>query len=239
MSEPTSNIRLGRLPHDPVALASAPAHKFGASPPPAALDRSAVPFTPLLGQNDVYSNCTVVSVQNMIEAQSALSGFGQSYIDPVKALEFFATMHGNPPDLVNAGGLVYLDVMNRVAASGFDTGHDTLFGIPGTVSQDRPSIALAMEHLGGVGLGITLREADEEDWADGRMIDAKPGQDRGKVVGGHAIFGWDYLGLADDATFRAVWWGKLVPTTWRFLQQALDEAHGARWPQLGGASVAN
>jgi hypothetical protein len=93
-----------------------------------------------------------------------------------------------------------------------------------------------MATLGGVGLGVMLHEADEEDWAAGRSIDAAPGADRGAVVGGHAIFGWDYLGLDDGATFRAVWWGRLVSTSWRWLRQAIDEAHAARWPQLGAAS---
>lgn len=228
-------FRLGRLPHDAAALAQASAHRFGAVPPPAALDRSAVPFTPLLGQNDLYTNCTVVSIENMIEAQSALRGF-TTYIDPVKALAFFADCAGNPPDLTTVDGLVYLDVMNRVASVGFDTGHDVLMGIPGTVGTDRTSIASAMATLGGVGLGVMLREADEEDWAAGRSIDAKPDADRGAVVGGHALFGWDYLGLGDDEPLRAVWWGKLVNTSWRWLQQAIDEAHAARWPQLVVAS---
>ena len=229
------NYRLGRLPHSPAALAQASAHRFGAAPPPATLDRSTVPFAPVLGQNDQYSNCTVVSIQNMIEAQSALSGFGETYIDPAKALQFFSDCAGNPANLTAVDGLVYLDVMARVATGGIDTGHDTLFGIPGTVSTDRMSIARAMVQLGGVGLGVTLREADQEDWVAGRTIDARPPEDRGAVVGGHALFGWDYVGLGDDEPLRAVWWGRLAPCTWRWLQQAIDEAHGARWPQLRAA----
>jgi hypothetical protein len=230
-------MRLGRKPHDPAAVAAAPRHKFGAVPPPAVLDRSAVEFVPVLGQNDRYTNCTVVSVWNMIEAQSALNGFGQTYMDPAKALSFFADCAGNPADLTTVDGLVYLDVMNRVASVGLDTGHDRLFGIPGTVGTGRSEIAVAMAQLGGVGLGVILREADEEDWAAGRMIDARPGEDRGAITGGHALFGWDYLGLGDDEPMRAVWWGKLMPMTWRWLRQALDEVHGARWPQLGAAPV--
>lgn len=224
-------MRLGRQPANQVALGQAPVHLLGASPPPAVLDRSKVNFTPLLGQNDLYTNCTVVSIENMIEAASALGQF-ETYLDPAEALAFFATLAGNPPDLTTVEGLVYLDVMNYLATTGFSTGHDTLFGIPGVVSMDRPSLANAMDKLKGVGLGVMLHEADEEDWANGKIIDCKPGEDRGAAVGGHALFGWDYLGLVDDATLRAVWWGKLVPTTWRWLEQAIDEAHGARWPQL-------
>lgn len=225
-------MRKGRLPHDPDVLAQAPVHLFGAVMPPPALDRTPVNFVPTLGGNDTYSNCTVVSLQNMILYRSALNGF-QTYIDPAIALQFFADCAGNPADLLAVNGLVYLDVVNRQATHGFDTGHDLLFGIPGVVSLRRNSLALAMATLGGVELGITLHELDEENFSNGKPFDTAA--DMGAVTGGHAIVGLDYTGLSDTDTVNVATWGRIVPATWRWLASALDEAHALSYVQLKGA----
>ena len=73
-------MRYGRLPFVPADLAAAPVHTFGAGLAPTVLDRRSVKFTPGLYKNDIYSDCTVVSVANMILARAALNGF-QAYID--------------------------------------------------------------------------------------------------------------------------------------------------------------
>ena len=226
-------MRFGRLPHILENLAAAPVHTFGAKLAPAVLDRHAVKFTPGLYNNDIYSDCTVVSVANMILARSTLNGF-TTYIDPTKVLQFFADMAGNPSDLLAVNGLVYLDVMNRVATHGFDTGHDVFYSFSGTVGITRLELASAMDQFGGVGLGVVLRTRDMIDIGQD-VKDAT--SDDGAVEGGHAAFGWDYTGLHDDDVVRIGTWGLWQKVTWRWIEARIEEAHGAKWPQLQAAPL--
>jgi hypothetical protein len=221
-------MRLGRLPHNAEALAAAPAHVFGASVPPPMMDRSAVPFAPGLDGNDEFSDCTCVSLANMIRARAALNGF-QAYVDPAQVVDFFAACAGNPPDLAAVDGLIYLDVVNRQATTGFATGHDTLFGIPGTVGIDRTSIAVAMDRLGSVGLGVTLHQRDMLAFQSGAVWDTEDAA--GDVVGGHAVVAWDYTGLGDTDTVRIATWGVLISARWRWVEASIDEAHALAYPQ--------
>ena len=57
--------KLGRLPHDPVALASAPqlaGHPFATTAPRAVVDRREVPFQPGLYDNDTLPDCTAAGL---------------------------------------------------------------------------------------------------------------------------------------------------------------------------------
>jgi len=226
-------MRFGKLRPDPKALAAARTHTFGAQLAPKVLDRRSVNFTPGLYKNDVLSDCTCVSVANMINAKSALEYF-QTYIEPQKVVDFFADAAGNPADLTAVDGLVYLDVMNRTSEVGFDTGHDKLYSIPGTVNLDRNSLAVATSHLGSVGIGITLTQADMQNTSPDSVLDTL--LPTGDPVGGHAVITWDYLGLNDIDLVRIGTWGYWQHVTWRWIDARIDEAHAATWPQLKAAS---
>ena len=221
-------MRLGRLAPNFAALAAAPAHDLGTEPPPTVLDRSAVPFRPGLDGNDIYGNCSTVSLANMIRAKAALGGY-QAYVDPEAAVRFFAACAGNPPDLKAVDGMVYLDVINRQQAEGFNTGHDTLYGIPGTVGVDRASLAAGMVKFGTVGIGIVLHERDMAAFEAAQTWDTV--QAAGDLVGGHACLVWDYTGLEDTDVVRIATWGTLFPATWRWVDAAIDEAHALAYPQ--------
>jgi hypothetical protein len=224
-------MRLGKLAPIKDHLLAAPIHTFGASIAPAVLDRSTISFTPGLYNNDTLTDCTVVSIANMIGARAALNGY-QAYIDPEKVIEFFAAAAGHPADLTTVEGLNYLDVINRQASLGFDTGHDRLFGIPGTIGLSRNDIALAMVRFGSVGLGVQLRQRDETEFGNG-LWDTST-QD-GSTIGGHAVIAWDYTGLKDTDLVRIGTWGKWQYATWRWIEARRDEVHGTRWPQLEAA----
>lgn len=184
-------------------------------------------FQPGLDGNDVYGDCTVVSLANMIRARAALNGF-QAYVDPQKVIDWFAAASGDPPDLAAVGGLDYLGVVNRQAALGFDTGHDLLFGVPGVVDTARTSLAAAMVRFGSVGIGVTLHESDIAAFQAGTTWDVTSGA----VVGGHAVVGWDY----DADTVRFATWGTIARVSWNWLAAAIDEAHALDYPQEKGAA---
>ncbi len=82
---------------------------------------------------------------------------------------------------------------------------------------------------GGIGLGIQIQEAQDEqfpgtwDWVPGSPI-----------IGGHAIWVSGY-----DADFvYLVTWGALIKATWNFVANAADEAHAAIFPQAVAAGKA-
>ena len=219
-------MRFGRLPHDPVALAAAHKHVLGVSLPQTVLDRGAIPFQPGLDGNDIYGDCTCVSIANAIRARAVLNGF-QANVSSTAAVTFFATCAGHPSDLVAVDGLVYLDVINRQASEGFPTGFDTLFGIPGTVDPSRASLADAIGRFGSVGVGVTLHQSDLAAFQAGAVWD----DGSGDVAGGHVMLAWDYTGLGDTDTVRVATWGRLIRVTWRWLERAADEAHALDFPQ--------
>lgn len=224
-------MMLGRKHHDPVAVARAPRHKFGiVVPPPAVLDRSRVPLLPGLFGNDRYPDCTAVALVNAACGVAALNGF-EMIVDPDKPLAFYAGCIDNPPDLAASDGAVMLDVLNHQGAVGYDIGPQMLVGRFGTVRTQRVSMAQAMARLGCLYIGVTLRDHD--------MVSASwnmaPGRDDGAIVGGHAVFAWDYTGLGDDDTVRVGTWGQWQSASWAWIEDRTDEAYSVVWRQLAKA----
>lgn len=226
-----SLMKLGRLPHDPVAVASAPQHRFGAVRPPRVLDRANVAVAPEMYDNDNYTDCTAVALANSARAVAALNGFGL-VVDPAMPLVFFAKCIGNPPDLLAAQGAVMLDVLTFQQAHGFDIGPQTLAGLFGTVALTRSALALSMARLGPSYWGVTLLDRDMQTFDSAGPWDVQDGRDDGSVEGGHAIFGFDYTGLGDDDTVRVGSWGVWKPATWAWIEARIEEAYGVVWRQL-------
>jgi hypothetical protein len=225
-------MRLGRLAHDPIELAAAPAHRFGAVPPPAKLDRSLADFGPEMYDNDHYSDCTAAALANCARGVAYLNGY-DLIVDPGKPLAFYGSCVGNPPDLAATEGAIMRDVLNR-QAHGFDIGPQTLYGQWGTIDpKARSALAIAMERLGPLYLGVTLREREMETMG---LWDVQAGRDDGVVIGGHGIPAWCYGGLADSDIVQIGTWGRWQSVTWEWLMTRLDEAHGVVWRQLGNAA---
>lgn len=221
-------MRLGRRSANTVALAQSPMHRFGAVPPPAVLDRTLADFGPLMFDNDRYGDCTAVALANCARGVAFLNGF-DLVVDPDKPLAFFADCVGNPPDLAATDGAVALQVLQRQARFGFDVGPQMLVGNYGTIALSRSALALAMNRLGPIYLGVTLREREMDTTG---VWDVQPGRDDGPVVGGHMIPAWSYAGLADDAEVQIGTWARWQAVTWAWLAARLDEAHGLCWRQL-------
>ena len=227
-----SNLRLGRLQHDPIALAAAPAHKFGAVPPPAVLDRSAIDFAPGMYQNDVLPDCSAAGLANAASAIAALNGY-HLVVDPTLVPPFYAGCVSCAPTdaaMEATDGAVLLDVLARQAVQGFDIGPQTLYGLHGTVPLTRTALALSLARLGVGYWGVTLHDRDMQTFGD--RWDVQPGRDDGAVVGGHCVIGFDFTGLGDDDTVRIGTWSKWQPATWAWIAARLDEAHGLVFRQL-------
>lgn len=230
-------MRFGRLQHDPVALASVPVHRFGAIPPPAALDRRGVDFEPGLFQNDVLPDCTAVALANSARATAALAGY-QLVVDPALVPAFYAACVGcedTDAAMEATDGAVALDVLARQARDGFDVGPQRLYGQPAAID-----VAARSDLAGGISRyvgywGITLRDRDMQ--TVGGRWDVVPGRDDGPVVGGHMVIAWDYFGLADTDVVRVGTWGQWQQATWAWVHARLNEAYGVAWPQLAAAPV--
>jgi hypothetical protein len=220
--------RLGRLPHDPVALSAAPQHRFGAFRPLDRLFRSLTDWQPGLYDNDVYCDCTSVALYNHargVEWMQAQSELAMSHHAP---LSFFAECAGDPPNLLAVNGLVALDVINHAATFGIQVVSGELYPQYGVIRPTRIALARAMERFGGIYLGVTLHDRDMQTT---RVWDTHG--DPGPAEGGHMVNAWTYEdGLGDDATVYIGTWGYWQPVTWAWLEARVDEAYGPVWPQL-------
>lgn len=224
-----NKMKLGRLPHDPVALAAAPAHRFGDDTPPPVLDRSGVAFAPGEYGNRIFPDCTAAGLANYARAVTALNGYALA-VDPDKPLAFYGECVGNPDDLESTHGAVLLDVLNRQASVGFDIGPQRLVGLYGTVQRERASLALSIARFGAGYWGITLHEQDMVTFGGDGPWDLTDND--GPAVGGHCVVAFDYSGLGDTDTVRIATWGVWKPATWRWIEARLDEAHALVYRQL-------
>ena len=228
-------MRFGRLAHDPVALASVPAHRFGAVPPPAKLDRSGIDFTPGLYRNDALPDCTAVALANAARATAALNGY-QLVVDPTTVPAFYAACVGvsdTDAAMSATDGAVALDVLARQARDGFDIGPQRLYGQSAAVDVGaRSDLAGGIARYVGY-WGVVLHDRDMQTVGD--VWDAGPSD--GPVVGGHMVMAWDYTGLSDGDTVRIGTWGAWQRATWAWVRARLDEAYGVAWPQLAAAPV--
>jgi len=245
-------MRLGRLPHSPAALASAPAlmsARLSVAIPPPRLDRSAVPFQPRMFKNDILPTCTAAGLANAALAVSALANYRVA-IEDAKVPAFFAACVGCAPTdaaMAATDGAVLLDVLARQAATGFDVGDQVpLVALSGTLPLTRDALAVCMNDLGVAYLGIDLYERDMDGVQAGAVWDGldavqaglrldDDGSDPGALVGGHCCCAWDFTGLGDTDTVRIATWGMLVPVTHRWLRSRLREAHGLYFRQLAPA----
>jgi len=232
-------MRLGRLPHDPVAVAAAPRHVMAAAAPvPPVLNRLHLPYQPGLYRNDTLGDCTAAGMANALTAFGLVRAGITPLIAPDKVVQFYADCVGNPPDLAATDGAVELDVLRRANTQGVDFGQQVPF-VPTYAAcdpADRAQIAHVTLANGCAYLGIDLTRKDMDTLSAGGVWD-DDGSDASPVIGGHCLLTWDYLGLNDADIVRLATWGALVPATWRWLSRRLQEAWAVAWPQLAGPSA--
>jgi hypothetical protein len=238
-------MRLGRLPHDPAAVAAAPSlatHHYATMAPPERLIRSGVPFAPQLRNNDTLPVCTSVGLLNGAFGVEALNtSSGLAIADGVE-LPFYAGCVGCVPTPAAIGatdGAVLLDVLRRQSSLGFDIGAAAplsadFAAIPAT---DRAGLANSMALLGIGYWGVDLFERDMDTPSDQPWDD--DGSSAGAAIGGHCLVAWDYAGLGDMDIGRLATWGRFQTFTWRWVRARLREAYVLVWPQLQRADGTN
>lgn len=227
----------GRLAHDPVAVAAAPVHLFGAVPPPASLDRSLVDFTPGAYQNTIYPNCTFASMTNAARGVAYLNGY-ELDVNPDTVPAGYASCVGcaNTPAAIEAtDGAVMLDVIAWQGRGGFDIGPQKLTARSGTIALTKSALASAMSRLGLPWCGLVLRERDMDTSSPSSLLDVQPGRDDGAIVGRHAVPFWTYAGLYDDSRVYYGTWGYWQAATWAWVRARIEEAWGLVWRQLARA----
>ena len=230
--------RLGRLRHDPQALARAPQladHRFAAMAPTPMVDRQAVAFQPRMFSNDILPVCTCAALANAALAVSALNGFQTPIVDAAVPA-FYAACVGMPgasyTELEGTDGAVAMDVLRRQLAAGFDVGQETrLVGLFGTVPLDRAHLAAGIARLGVGYWGVRLHARDMDRAGSAAPWDDDQ-RDPGPSEGGHMLNAWDYTGLGDTGLVRLATWGGFKAATWRWVEARLDEAYGLIWRQL-------
>jgi len=223
-------MRLGREPHDPVAVAATPPHVFGSALAPAKVDRTACKVFPGLYNNDTYGDCTCVALTNYARCIAALNGF-ELTVDAHAPLKLYSNVLDNPPNLQATNGAVALDVLHYQEQNGFDIGPQMLVGRFGRVNLTRNDLALGIDRLGGGYWGVLLRAADMDAATGGsKFWDLTPND--GAVEGGHMINAFDYTGLGDSDMVRVGTWAMWFYATWRWVLNRIEEAYAIAWRQL-------
>ena len=226
--------RTGLIPHDPMALATAPRisdKAFATAPPPARLDRSHIDPAPQLFGNSDAGDCTCAGIYNSILAVAAINKYRLDIPDS-KAIDLYAAMTGYPD---TDPGARELDVLSYVARYGLDVGQQTPLALQyGAIDpSSRARLAQIAAALGVTYLGVKLSLSDEGTpgtWDTNPPADA--GDPTPGSAGDHCLLLWDYTGLGDGDTARLITWGGFQRVTWRWLAQRVTESHGLLWRQL-------
>jgi len=240
-------LALGRLTHDPAALARAPqlgqyAAAWGAPPPQ--LNRDAIAFAPRLYRNDTLPDCTAAGLANAADAQAALNGLGAVAIDEQQVVNFYGDCVGcaDAAQLAATDGARELDVLSYQGRNGFDVGLPApLVADCATFDpQDRGLLANAMAHLGSGYFGVALAIADQAT-AEGIGVwdtntPASSGDSTPGSWGLHCLLCWSYSGLGDTDVVRLATWGGLQLATWRWMASRVEEAHAVIFRDLVGAN---
>ena len=240
-------LALGRLTHDPAALARAPqlgqyAAAWGAPPPQ--LDRDAIAYAPRLYRNDTLPDCTAAGLANAADAQAALNGLGAVNIDEQHVMNFYGACVGcaDPAQLAATDGARELDVLSYQARNGFDVGLQApLVADCATFDpQNRGLLANVMAHLGSGYLGVALATADRAAAEPGGVWDTNTPAGAGDSTPGswglHCLLCWSYDGLGDTDVVKLATWGGLQSATWRWVASRIQEAHAVIFRDLVSAN---
>jgi len=239
------SFRLGALTPEPALRQRMPLlpGRLRANKSPDSLDRSRIAYSPIMGLNDQYGDCTAVGIANAALAKAALGGFRLPITDQ-QVLAFYARCLGidptNLPALAAAEGAYESDVLVVQAQAGFQTSDDLLVGAFGSLQDplDFNSIRMLMVEWGSAYLGVSLSLADQACDVWTANPPASAGDPTPGSWGGHALLAWDYEGVEDSDIVHLVTWGSCGQrATWGWLRKACQEAHGILWRQLGLAAL--
>jgi hypothetical protein len=126
----------------------------------------------------------------------------------------------NDPDVYDQGE----DMTTSLVQWTKGTEYKCKLGFTAPVNQTAADIQLALWLSGGIGLGIQVQEAQEEQFPNTwQWVPGSP------IIGGHAIWVCGY----DADVVWLITWGQMIAGTWDFVLNATDEIHASIFsPQL-------
>lgn len=238
----SANRKLGKLP--PRRLMSTPS--FGdflarRSDWPDVAPRGweyALPATGLdiLG-NDTWGDCAEAGAMHLIQVQTANAGV-PLHGTLEQTLDLYSAVTGfDPKDASTDQGTELLSLLQYwknvgikvTTAGGLVVTHHIL-GWASLDISSVPQMRYASDLFGGTYLGVNLPESAEDDTSNWTVNPANS-----KIVGGHCITG---VGQG-SAGGHLISWGVLIPFTWNFMHQFLDEAYvvvSPEWLRANGQS---
>jgi len=218
-----STVRLGRRPHDPARVATLPVHAAAAAPIPAAYPDASDAWVPTLANNTVLPTCTVAGLANSARRWAAAQGFDLPVVDQ-KLYNLYAAVAGCQPtqdSIAATDGLNMLDLLQHVAANGFD------YGAPGPMSlttfrinvADLQAVRAAIFGRRSAYVGIRLYQCDMVAGAVWR------GAPTGPEEGLHCLVPWLFRpGQFSDAT-----WGETIDCDDAWLAARIEEGYALAW----------
>ena len=223
---------LGCFHHDDDRLAAAPV--LAALRPAGASSfdlssRGAVPFDPVLGNNDIVGDCTAVALMNAAAFSFRLATGADLDVDEGRCVPFFASVVGCAPTIAAArlvDGAYMIDVLNRQIDHGYDMGCPGMPSIVGTfatVPLRRPTIAAALRDFMALPIEIGVTPTDGETdmpWPE------LPDRQRTNHA---ACLSW-CSGTADGDTVEIFTWGRRARMSWLALECRMNVAWAPVYP---------
>ncbi|CAN5950502.1 unnamed protein product [Sphagnum jensenii] len=191
-------------------------------------------FLPEMNDNNIYSNCVIVSLANSRRLQSWRNN-NTDWVTKkeviVNTFASFAGIENTPTALSACPGLGMLEVVEKAKVNGIDFGNQTV-EVPSVgelAVTDRISMSRAV-YFGGWWGGIELTEADTEAFETFLPTGANlSGFPSGITVERHAIILSDINGLCDNDLVTIATWDRFISVTWEWLTSRLDMAYFLEW----------
>lgn len=215
-------MRLGRLPHDPAAVAAVPPHVMAADAPPPPSYAPPPGFVVEAGYNLTLPTCTCAGLLNVARLWSIRKhGFDLAY-QVERLLTFYALVAGCAPTeaaIAATDGLMMLSVLQTAQAHGFQISDQTIL-VPEfrrIETADLTAMRAAIATCESAYVGYDLRPGD--------MTGGWIGNVPGPIIGGHCAppIGYDPLGFI-DAT-----WGTERPCDDEWMLSRVQEAYAVDW----------
>lgn len=190
------------------------------------LDRSAIPFVPALGENDLLNDCTVVALVNSARAASWIKDGRDLAIDWSAVVATFAEIANVPATMTAEKAVAGLDpkaVLNYAMSRGIDAGLQAPLVLQSALAVvPVPTAIYAAMQPGAAYLEIGLTADDE---ASAACMDAVTGA----VVARHQVIAWNCTGLAANDAVQIGTWGRWQYMTWRGLQARVVGVWQLHW----------
>lgn len=189
-----------------------------AAPPPAEFDGlSAVPADAwgMLG-NDQLGDCTCAGVGHLRVANVHASTGQVLPVTTDETVAFYENFGYRPDDPSSDQGAYCQKVLEFWHKRGFLG--EKIAAFAKVNPRRRTEVMQAISTLGPLYIGLTITQANEDQFNNGEAWDIVPGSEE---LGGHCVI----VGSYDAEGLTCVTWGRLQRITWALFEQATEEAY--------------